>query len=173
MANAFKNLLLETREWGPSINEMCFESIQREEVRCLERPFSNEVVNALVGMCGNQALGPDGFSMAFWYFRWHFVQNEMMGLFREFHEHGVSKWILNAAFLTLVPKKGGADDLKYFRSISLVGGLYKLLPKCWPIGSRRSLEQSYPMLKMHSWRVDKVYMKRSLQMRHEIKIEEF
>lgn len=28
-----------------------------------------------------------------------------------------------------MPKKGGAKDLKDFRSISLVGGLYKLLAK--------------------------------------------
>ena len=34
---------------------------------------------------------------------------------------------MNAIFLVLVPKKGGAKDLKYFRSISLVGSLYKLL----------------------------------------------
>ncbi|RVW66488.1 Transposon TX1 uncharacterized 149 kDa protein [Vitis vinifera] len=36
---------------------------------------------------------------------------------------------LNAAFLVLVPKKGGAEDLKDFRLISLVGSLYKLLAK--------------------------------------------
>ena len=29
----------------------------------------------------------------------------------------------------LIPKKGGAEDLKDFRSISLVGGLYKWLAK--------------------------------------------
>ena len=36
---------------------------------------------------------------------------------------------MNAIFLVLVPKKGGAKDLKDFRSISLVGSLYKLLAK--------------------------------------------
>ena len=36
---------------------------------------------------------------------------------------------LNATFLVLVPKKEGVDDLKDFRLISLVGGLYKLLAK--------------------------------------------
>ena len=36
---------------------------------------------------------------------------------------------VNATFLVLVPKRGGAEDLKDFRPISLVGSLYKLLAK--------------------------------------------
>ena len=50
-----------------------------------------------------------------------------MGFFRDFHERGRFVKSLNATFLTLVPKKGGAEDLKDFRPISLVGSLYKLL----------------------------------------------
>ena len=34
---------------------------------------------------------------------------------------------LIATFLALIPKKGGVKDLRDFKSISLVGGLYKLL----------------------------------------------
>ena len=52
-----------------------------------------------------------------------------MGIFREFHERGRFVKSLNATFLVLVPKKGGAEDLKDFRPISLVGSLYKLLAK--------------------------------------------
>ncbi|RVW35863.1 hypothetical protein CK203_084632 [Vitis vinifera] len=47
----------------------------------------------------DKAPGPDGFTMTFWLFCWEVV------------------------------KKGGAEDLKDFRPISLVGGLYKLLAK--------------------------------------------
>ena len=36
---------------------------------------------------------------------------------------------LNATFLVLVPKKANVEDLKSFRPISLVGGLYKILAK--------------------------------------------
>ena len=39
VVNDFKNLLLETGDWGPSFNEMCLESIQREEARCLREIF--------------------------------------------------------------------------------------------------------------------------------------
>ena len=50
-----------------------------------------------------------------------------MGFFRDFHERGRFVRSLNAMFLVLIPKKGGADDLRDFRPISLVGGIYKLL----------------------------------------------
>ena len=52
-----------------------------------------------------------------------------MGFLKEFHEHGGFVRSLNSTFLVLIPKKAGAEDLRDFRSISLVGGLYKLLAK--------------------------------------------
>ena len=36
---------------------------------------------------------------------------------------------MNSAFLVLIPKKGDAMDIKDFRPISIVGGLYKILAK--------------------------------------------
>ncbi|RVX03908.1 putative ribonuclease H protein [Vitis vinifera] len=52
-----------------------------------------------------------------------------MGFFKEFHDQGKFVKSINASFLVLIPKKGGAEDLKDFRPISLVGSLYKLLAK--------------------------------------------
>ncbi|RVW41716.1 Transposon TX1 uncharacterized 149 kDa protein [Vitis vinifera] len=54
---------------------------------------------------------------------------EVMNFFRQFHESGSFVRSLNATFLVLIPKKGEAEDLKDFRPISLVGGLYKWLTK--------------------------------------------
>ena len=54
---------------------------------------------------------------------------EIIGFFREFHERGRFVKSLSATFLVLVAKKGGAEDLKDSRPISLVGSLYKLLAK--------------------------------------------
>ena len=36
---------------------------------------------------------------------------------------------LNSTFLVLIPKRGGVEDLKDFKPISLVGSLYKILAK--------------------------------------------
>ena len=96
----------------------------------LEKPFSEEeVFEALEGCCGEKAPSLNGISMAFWQFAWEFVKEKVMNLFRQFHETGRFVRSLNATFLVLIPKKGGAEDLKDFRPISLVGGLYKWLAK--------------------------------------------
>ena len=97
----------------------------------LEKPFmEEEVFKALSRCCGEKAPGLDGFSMAFRQFSWDFVKEEVMNFFRQFHEIGSFVRSLNATFLVLlIPKKGGAEDLKDFRLISLVGGLYKWLAK--------------------------------------------
>ena len=52
-----------------------------------------------------------------------------MNFFRQFHESWSFVRSLNATFLVLIPKKRGVEDLKEFRPISLVGGLYKWLTK--------------------------------------------
>ena len=51
-----------------------------------------------------------------------------MGLFKQFHIHGTFQRSLNSTFLLLIPKEG-AEDLRDFRPISLVGSVYKLLAK--------------------------------------------
>ena len=52
-----------------------------------------------------------------------------MGLFRDFHEHGSFVRSLNSTFMVLISKRGGAEDLKDFRPISLTGSIYKLIAK--------------------------------------------
>ena len=57
------------------------------------------------------------------------VKDEVMGFFKEFHEQEKFVSSLDATFLVLVPKKGNEEDLKDYRPINLVGGLYKILAK--------------------------------------------
>ena len=71
----------------------------------------------------------DGFTMAFWQSYWEFVKDEILEMFKEFHEQSSFLKSLNNTFPVLIPKKGGAVDLGDFRPISLLGGLYKLLAK--------------------------------------------
>ena len=55
------------------------------------------------------------------------VKDDVMRMFKEFHESGKFVKSLNNSFIVMIPKKGGAEDLKDFRPIGLVGSLYKLL----------------------------------------------
>ena len=50
-----------------------------------------------------------------------------MAIFVHFHRYSVFERSLNASFLTLVPKKNNAIDVKDFWPISLGGSVYKLL----------------------------------------------
>ena len=58
-----------------------------------------------------------------------FSEGVSYGFFKDFHDRGRFIKSTNASFLVLIPKKGGAEDLKDFRPISLVGSVYKLLIK--------------------------------------------
>ena len=52
-----------------------------------------------------------------------------MDVFDYFHRHSVFERSMNASFLTLIPKKCNAVNIKDFHPISLVGSVYKLLSK--------------------------------------------
>lgn len=82
-----------------------------------------------MGFSGDEAPGLDGFSMTFWQFLWDFVKDEVMSVFKEFHKYDNFVKSSNATFLVLIPKKGGVEDLRDFKPISLVSGLYKWLTK--------------------------------------------
>ena len=52
-----------------------------------------------------------------------------MKVFRALHVGGRFEKSLNASFISLIPKVRGAVELKDFRPISLVGGIYKIIAK--------------------------------------------
>ena len=57
------------------------------------------------------------------------MEKDVMDFFEYFHWHSVFERSLNASFITLIPKKGNAVNIKDFRPISLVGSVYKLVSK--------------------------------------------
>ncbi|KAJ9681586.1 hypothetical protein PVL29_020449 [Vitis rotundifolia] len=130
VVGTFKVLYTEKGGWRPGVEGLSFKRIASHEAEGLEIPFSEEEVLAALSDLGkDKAPGSNGFTMAFWLFCWDILKTEIVGFFKEFHERGRFVKSLNATFLVLVPKKGGAENLKDFRPISLVGSLYKLLAK--------------------------------------------
>ena len=57
------------------------------------------------------------------------LKKEIMEVFQNFHTQVVFEKSLNTTFLALIPKKANAMEIKDFRPISLVGGVYKIILK--------------------------------------------
>ena len=85
--------------------------------------------------------GQMGFPIVFWSFSWEFVKDEVMDFFKEFYEKKKFVRSLNATFLVLIPKKGNVEDIKDYRPISLLGGLYKIFAKVLANSLRRVIDK--------------------------------
>ena len=96
----------------------------------MERSFEkDEILSVVRDMEGDKAPGLDGFSMAFFHHYWSVVERDVLAIFKEFYKHCKFEKSLNATFIALIPKKNDASNIRDFRSISLVGSLYKILAK--------------------------------------------
>ena len=111
----------------------------------MEDRFSEEEVFATIsGLNGEKALGLNGFPIAFRSFSWEFIKVEVMDFFKEFFEKKKFVRSLNATFLVMIPKKGNVEDIKDYRPISLLGGLYKILAKVLANRLRRVIGFPHP-----------------------------
>jgi hypothetical protein len=96
----------------------------------LENPFKEKEVREVIkGMDRDNAPSPDGFSMAFFQDCWEMVKGNFMAVFEEFHARGKFVKSISSTFISLIPKIHGAKEIKDFRPISLVGGVYKIISK--------------------------------------------
>ena len=126
----YQGLYEEIEVRRPTMDGLDFSCIGEEERLSLEKEFSKEeVIQVLMEMKGDKVPSPDGFTMAFFHKCWSVVEKDVMDFFDYFHRHSVFERSLNASFLTLIPKKCNAVNIKDFRPISLVGSVYKLLSK--------------------------------------------
>lgn len=65
------------------------------------------------------------------------IKGDVMEVFHFFYENRCFEKRFNASFITLIPKKKGAEEIKDFRPISLTGGVYKIIVKVLSIRLRR------------------------------------
>jgi hypothetical protein len=126
----YQTLFSEKHSWRPLLDDLSFDTILESEASWLERPFEEEEARKVVfTLKGDKAPGPDGFSMAFLQACCEVLSPDIMEVFSDFHDRGSFEKILNASFITLIPKIPGTISLKDFRPISLVGGIYKIIAK--------------------------------------------
>uniref|UniRef100_A0A2N9FMM0 Reverse transcriptase domain-containing protein n=1 Tax=Fagus sylvatica TaxID=28930 RepID=A0A2N9FMM0_FAGSY len=105
----------------PLLDGLDFSMISEEDGLWLERPFDEEEVAGVVaGFNGDKALGPDGFSMGFFQCCWDILNPDVMVVLNYFHGLSSFEKSLNATFVSLIPKKTEALEVKDFRPISPV-----------------------------------------------------
>ena len=112
IANFYQKLYRETENWRPGLNLQGIESISLEE-DWLQRQFDEEEVVEGIKLCASdKAPGPDGFSMSFYQNFWEMLKVDIINTVRHFHDQQVFEKSLNATFVTLIPKKTEAVELR-------------------------------------------------------------
>jgi hypothetical protein len=69
------------------------------------------------------------------------VKGDLMVVFADFHSQGKFVKSINSTFISLIPKFHGAKEIKDFRPISLVGGVYKIIAKVLANRMRRVMDR--------------------------------
>ena len=138
----YKSLFAEPMGWRPRLNNIEFDRLNVEEASSLEEPFEEkEVWEVIKGMDRDKASGPDGLTLAFFQGCWDVIKGDFMVVFAEFHARGKFVKSINSTFISLIPKVHGAKEIKDFRPISLVGGIYKIIAKVLASRMRRVMDK--------------------------------
>jgi len=130
MIELYSNLYTENEPWRPTFDLTGCPIVTNEENEWLQRPFTETEVLQTIQQCdGDKAPGPDGYTLKFFKACWEILKEDLMQTIHNFHQRGVFEKSFNATLVALISKKPGAVELKDFRPISLIGGVYKIISK--------------------------------------------
>ena len=128
--NHFNNLLgsYHPRECTLNIASLDFSTCNLE---VLDDPISvEEVKKAIFEMHPEKAPGPDGFTGLFYRHCWAAICTDFMAAVRKLETaNSQGLYLLNSAYLSLVPKVPDASSPKDFRPISLLHSFSKIIAK--------------------------------------------
>ncbi|KAH0716935.1 hypothetical protein KY285_012966 [Solanum tuberosum] len=126
----YEGLYNETEQWRPGLRLHDVSRITEVEQIWLQRPFEEEEIMECLKQCAmEKAPGPDGFPMVFFQTFWGILKEDIINTIKVFHSKQTFEKSFNATFIALIPKKPRASELKDFRPISLVGGVYKIIAR--------------------------------------------
>jgi hypothetical protein len=154
-----------------------------DDLGVLDLPITgDEVWTAVFCLPSDRALGSDGFTRRFYKSCWHIIKDDMLAAIIALHQ-GNSRglWLLNSAYLTVIPKKIDATTTADFRPISLIHSFAKLVTKIManrlaPLLPRlvaanqsafvrgRSIHDNYMFVQhsiksLHRWKVSSLFLK--------------
>jgi len=122
----------------PESNEVTLdESITNDipQVSQLENEFlvdqfsETEVRTAVFQMNHNKAPGLEGFPSEFYQVFWETIKDDLMALFREFHNGSLPLHCLNFGTIILLPKQNDATRIQQYRPICLLNVSFKMFTK--------------------------------------------
>jgi len=112
------------------LHNACFNKITEEDNIWLVGRISDEEVKEAVWSCGSdKSPRPDGFNFSFIKLCWEEMKADIITAVHNFEDEGRWPRGTNASFISLIPKVENPQSLNEFRSISLVGCLYKIVAK--------------------------------------------
>jgi hypothetical protein len=129
--NEFYSSLLGTRQDREHSIDLQALGLPTHSLAALDSFFAEkEVWETIKQLPSDKAPGPDEFTGGFYMACWTIIKQDIMAAMsavwgRKF----VNFEVLNSAFITLIPKKIGAVQVKDFRPISLVHSFAKLVTK--------------------------------------------
>ena len=126
----FKQLYSQKNLPDIKIQNGLVQKLSKIEADSLEILPSPEEIKEAVWSCDpSKAPGPDGFNMNFIRKSWEVIGDEFQHMVIEFFETGQLLRKLNMTWVALIPKFEGAQEIKDFRPISMVGSIYKVISK--------------------------------------------
>ena len=128
--NFYENLLGSSSDRLHTVN-LAEIGINSQDLAVLDFPFSEEEVwKTILQLPSDKAPGPDGFTGHFYKSCWPVIKEDIMAAVSALWSRKFMNFeSLNSAYITLLPKKVGADQPKDFRPISLVHSFAKLITK--------------------------------------------
>ncbi|XP_050237969.1 uncharacterized protein LOC126687450 [Mercurialis annua] len=126
----YKNLFNKPASVDFILDDLPIKRLSDSQAACLSASFSEgEIYSTLLSCDDNKAPGPDGFNYFFYKKAWKTFKHDFISLFDDFYATADFPRGINTAFLVLLPKFQGATDIKDFRPISLINGVFKLISK--------------------------------------------
>ncbi|GJX70071.1 RNA-directed DNA polymerase, eukaryota [Tanacetum coccineum] len=101
-----------------------------EQAQDLEIVFSKVEIKQAVWDCGlDKSPGPDGFTFGFYRKFWSLLEDDVVDAVCYFFNNGFCLKGINSSFIALILKSQGANMVKDFRPIRLIGSIYKIIVK--------------------------------------------
>lgn len=104
--------------------------VSREENEAVIDGFTEkEVTDAIFQMNDNRAPGPDGFPAEFYQVFWSLTKDDLMAMFKYFHNCMLPLHNLNFGIQTLIPKLKEVKMIQQYRPICILNVSFKIFIK--------------------------------------------